>query len=152
MLGIILDLNTITNVHIEKQQIQTSLGTQWSLLWHTTNVLLHFLSCHVNLSTSAWAWTKAKRVSKLIQLLMWLSLVSIEHLGSNANDIRKHIIEKNRLNREKMLIGKARKQTNISKVKIYNCGNHVILLVNVGSPTKYSFILNFYWISLLVTM
>lgn len=31
--------------------------------------------------------TKSNRDSKLIQLLMWLSLVSVEHLGSNASNI-----------------------------------------------------------------
>lgn len=74
--------------------------------------MTHSLSCPVILSKK-----KGNRDSKLMKMFMWLNLVSGKCLGSNADDMRKHIMTEKlnlKIKRGKVLTGESKEIRKIS--------------------------------------
>lgn len=86
MLTMIRDLNAAGNFFIEEQQIQAVLRALQIFGQNEAYYKAHSLSCRDFLSLK-----KSDKDSKLIEILMWLILITSEHLGSSAIDKTKHI-------------------------------------------------------------
>lgn len=106
-----------------------SLGTQLTMS-NASITIFSQLSRHLALEEHQQAF-------QTNPFICWLSIVSMEHLGSSKIDMTKYIIlRKLNLIRKEVLIGKLTGKTNKSKVKCCSCGNCRHFAHECSEPNK----------------